>query len=355
MNLDLEHVLKKKKINSFVFIKKKLASADIASLLLFDYYIKTKSKFTYYVREKKTFNEIKNNEVINSFMSSSGELKYINYNKYLTKFSLIFLTYFNLLFKRNFYIFTTYDNTFLYSHFFLNTFFKKKIFYIDVWFVDLPDNLKKLFNNQDRNTNIKSKFNNNYLIFSKNREVKKYNNYVLNNPYLNKNLQNVYKDFFFKKKFYNKNKKYIFYALRTFGNDDMMSSKYSNLNLFKKTIEILNKIDEDIVVLLKPHFITDENLLIEELRKFDKSKFKITYLHPMSLIPYCKLFISNFYTLTMNFARICEVPVIEYTDYSLETKKIILNQPIDPLNIDYFYNYDEHDNLCKKIISILKF
>ena len=34
--------------------------------------------------------------------------------------------------------------------------------------------------------------------------------------------------------------------------------------------------------------------------------------------------------------------------------EIILNQPIDPLNVDYFYNYNEQDNLYKKIISILK-
>ena len=56
----------------------------------------------------------------------------------------------------------------------------------------------------------------------------------------------------------------------------------------------------------------------------------------------------------MNFAKICDVPVIEFTDYSQETKKIILNQPIDPLNVDYFYNYNDHHNFYKKIISILK-
>ena len=354
MNLDLEKIFKKKKINSFVFIRKKLASADIASVLMFDYYNKTKSHFTYFVKEKKTFNEIKNNEVINSFISSSGKLKYIDYNKLFTKLFMIFVTYFNLFFKSNFYIFTTYDNTFLYSHFFLNKFFKKKIFYIDVWFVDLPENLKKLFINQKREIGIKSKFNNNYLIFCKNREVIKYNNFVLNNPYLKKDIQNIYKDFFLKKNFYNKNKKYIFYALRNLGSDEMMSSQNSNLNLFKKTIEVLNKTDDNIVVLLKPHFITDEKILRNELAKFDQNKFQITFLHPMSLIPFCKLFISNFYTLTMNFAKICDVPVIEFTDYSQETKKIILNQPIDPLNVDYFYNYNDHHNFYKKIISILK-
>ena len=207
MNLDLEKIFKKKKINSFVFIRKKLASADIASVLMFDYYNKTKSHFTYFVKEKKIFNEIKNNEVINSFISSSGKLKYIDYNKLFTKLFMIFVTYFNLFFKSNFYIFTTYDNTFLYSHFFLNKFFKKKIFYIDVWFVDLPENLKKLFINQKREIGIKSKFNNNYLIFCKNREVIKYNNFVLNNPYLKKDIQNIYKDFFLKKNFYKKIKK----------------------------------------------------------------------------------------------------------------------------------------------------
>ena len=56
----------------------------------------------------------------------------------------------------------------------------------------------------------------------------------------------------------------------------------------------------------------------------------------------------------MNFAHICDIPVIEYTDYSSETKKIISNQPIDPSNVDYFYNYNDHYKFYKKIISILK-
>ena len=354
MSLDLSEIFFKKKINSFVFLRKKLASADIVSALLYQYHKLSDSNFTYIVKEKKTFYEIKNNEVIYNLFEQSGRLKYFHYNKLSTKIFLIFLIYYNLIFKSNFYIITTYDNTFFYSHFFVNSFFKKKIFYVDVWFVDLPENLKTLFFDQNRDISIKSKFNNNYFIFSKNRKVNRHKNYVLKNPYLNKDMQKIYKDFFIKKNFYNKEKKYIFYALRNLGKDDMMASPDSNLKLFRSTLRILNQIEDDIVVLLKPHFITDEKILKKELASLDKSKFKITYLHPMSLIPFSKIFISNFYTLTMNFAKIYNIPIIEFSDYSNRTKKLILNQPIDPTNVNYYFEINQQNEFQKKIISLLK-
>ena len=48
---------------------------------------------------------------------------------------------------------------------------------------------------------------------------------------------------------YGKNKKFVYYVLKTFGNDKIMSNELSNLSLFKKMLECISRhtIDENLV------------------------------------------------------------------------------------------------------------
>jgi hypothetical protein len=110
-------------------------------------------------------------------------------------------------------------------------------------------------------------------------------------------------------------------------------------NLFRKTIETLDDIKGDIPVLLKPHPVTDLNVVDSEIN--EKNGFHITHLHPSVLATKAKVFICNMYSTTMADANYMGVKTVEYSDYNFNLLEMSKGKSLGYEYIDEFINNDQ--------------
>lgn len=120
------------------------------------------------------------------------------------------------------------------------------------------------------------------------------------------------------------------------------------IQLLKNTLEVLNGMDQNILVMLKPHVITNINTLTDIINLFPNLNSKITYLHPMILASKTKLVIANDYTTALCDFKVMGVPTIEYGGYTSVALDITGGGSIRPAYIDYFINNDKQ--LFKKTL-----
>ena len=116
---------------------------------------------------------------------------------------------------------------------------------------------------------------------------------------------------------------------------------------------MLSKLD-NVLILLKPHIITDMNIVNLEISKYPNMEIGISYAHPLMVSKYSSFFIANFYSLALHFASINNTPVIEYTNYSQETLECTLGGPIGEELVDNFFLKGQEDDLlrtARKLIS----
>ena len=344
-----------------VFLKNKIAAADTSIAFLYPYSLKTKSKVVLYTTDIKTYNEIKKNHVLYDAIQEIGSIEFIWRldRKLLSdlKQSLVFLRAIMACFLPNNLVFH-FNNVNSFPLNILNLLSKKKVYYLDLFFICPSRNFIKLINNTNRSSliNLNSV---NAILFCKNRQIKGSRNIVyLEDPYKNvlwkSYINNISESWYeqFNKQ-YGDDKKIIFYVLRTFGADSMMDNNQSNLDLFKETIHILSKLD-NVVILLKPHYITDMNIVNLEISKYPDMDIDITYVHPLVVSKHVSFFIANFYSLALHFAKLNNKPVIEYTDYSQETLECTSGGPIGEDLVDYFFLKGREDDLlqaARKLIS----
>jgi len=120
--------------------------------------------------------------------------------------------------------------------------------------------------------------------------------------------------------------------------------------LFKRTIEVLDKIKGNIPVFLKPHVFTDINIVNKAIH--GRNGFYMTYLHQSVLASKAKVFICNSYSSTMADAKSLGVRTIEYSDYNNDVLKLSEGKSMGYEYVDDFINNDkgEFEKLIKSIL-----
>jgi hypothetical protein len=350
-----------KKRNIHVFLKSKLASADASVTLLYPFSLKTKSKVTFYTTDLRTYNEIKKNHVLYNAIQEIGSIEYIwrTERKILSdiKDLLLILRAIASSFIPNTMVFH-FNNIDSLPLSLLKWLPKGNIYYLDLFFICPSENFIKLIKHHSRpyQINVSSS---NALLFCQSRAINgPKNKILLDDPYtdsiwmeyMKKTSEIWYKSI---EKKYGKNKKIVYYVLRTFGNDAMMSDELSNLSLFKETLRTLSLLD-NVLILLKPHYITDMNIVNREISRYPNVDISVTYIHPLVASHFSSFFIANFYSLALHFAKLNDNPVIEYTDYSKETLECTSGHPIGEGLIDKFFLKGQEGEVLEAARNYLK-
>ena len=121
--------------------------------------------------------------------------------------------------------------------------------------------------------------------------------------------------------------------------------------LLTKTLQVLSNLDKEVIVMLKPHIITDMQVLYDIIKMYPNLNIHITYLHPMVLATRSKFVIVNDYSTSINDFKIMGVKTIEYASYNDAGLKITKGKSQGPKFVDYFINKDE--KLFEKTVNNL--
>ena len=110
-------------------------------------------------------------------------------------------------------------------------------------------------------------------------------------------------------------------------------------SLFKETIKYLIE-KTDLVILLKPHAITDIKIVRGIVARYKCNRVHIVYNHVAVLSNFCSYAISNYFSNAITDAWVNGCRTIEYTHYREELLKLSNNQSENPKYIDIFINKD---------------
>ena len=136
-----------------------------------------------------------------------------------------------------------------------------------------------------------------------------------------------------------------------FGELKYLSNKDSVANALEDTIKVLSRCIKNEVIILKPHVITDVEIVENILKKYKNIKYIITNLHPMVLASKTKFAIANYYSTTLSDFKSLGVKTIEYTDYCDKALVLTNNGSLRPDKVDYFIN--KNTDKLEEIIKIL--
>lgn len=143
----------------------------------------------------------------------------------------------------------------------------------------------------------------------------------------------------------------IVYILSSLGELPCVDNKDSMMLLFKDTLKILVKEANGLPILIKPHIITDLEIVKKEILKYPEANILLTDLHPAVLSNKAIFFISNYYSTVFGDAVIWGVPTIEFTSYKSTVLKETKERSIRPEFVTYFIN--NNPQILKQVISKL--
>ena len=108
--------------------------------------------------------------------------------------------------------------------------------------------------------------------------------------------------------------------------------------LFMETLNVLTRYSDKIPILIKPHPLTDIELLKKIIYK--ENNMFITYLHPSILSLYARVFIANQFSNILADAYTFGVDTIEYTNYNNNLLNITHGKSLEEQFVTYFINND---------------
>ena len=146
-------------------------------------------------------------------------------------------------------------------------------------------------------------------------------------------------------------RQFISIMLGYFGELKYLSNKDSVANALEDTINVLSKCIKNEVLILKPHVITDIEIVEKILSKYKNIKYIISNLHPMVLASRTKFAIANYYSTTLSDFKSLGVKTLEYTDYCDEALILTNNGSLRPDKVDYFIN--KNPSRLEEVINIL--
>ena len=136
------------------------------------------------------------------------------------------------------------------------------------------------------------------------------------------------------------------------GNLPLLKDSTSTCDLFVDVIDVFEKHFPDVILMIKPHAITDVDLLEDMLRK-KNVKYQITYLHPTVLIQRSSLIIANYVTNLFADSKITGTPVVEYTDQDKDILKFTDGESLSKEYVDRFIGNKDKDELVDAITLYL--
>ena len=173
----------------------------------------------------------------------------------------------------------------------------------------------------------------NVFVFSGSRLMPSWINFINDN-------QHLYKEYHKDVDFSNGA---IVYVLGTFDPVAGLRNENSTELLFINTIKILDKLNLNLPILIKPHAYTQMDVVYNALDKVDSKNFHITYFHPTLLSLKAKAWICNLYSTTCADAYCMGVKTIEYTNYSDNFLKASLGKSVGYQYVDYFIQNNDSD------------
>jgi hypothetical protein len=130
------------------------------------------------------------------------------------------------------------------------------------------------------------------------------------------------------------------FMLSWFGPLDFMQQPDDTRTLFEEAIDVLAQECSDVPIFLKPHVITDMDVVRKAIGRHPEARFVISYLHPSVLASRAQFFVATYYSTTFGDAHILNVPTIEYTAYSDTALAATEGKSMFPEHTSYFINRD---------------
>ena len=130
------------------------------------------------------------------------------------------------------------------------------------------------------------------------------------------------------------------FMLGYFGKLDFLISESIQLELFHKTIETLLEVGEGRPIFLKPHVITNREVLKDALMRYRGKSIIVSYLHPAVLASRSRLFVASYYSTTLSIAKGMGVPTIEFSGYTDKALALTKDGSMRPELVDHFVNLD---------------
>jgi len=347
--------------NLYIYLNSKLITCDTILPFINDLKkLEPNINVVFYVFDKKTYDVIRQNINLKNLINNNGKLVLFGYF-YKYKLIRIFFKIINIL---NIIIISFFYKTvnihfkaLEYLPFSLIYFFNKKNTYLfegNCWgWSDIAYKSSIMFYKNRINTDQES-FNSyqNLVCFSKEwpqynfAKKNKKNIYLINSTRISKNwLEECSKQAAliysekptWLKQIKNSNTKGIVFILGHMGKLPLIHETSTVEDLFKETIKLLIE-NTDLVILLKPHAITDINIVKNILNEYECDRVHIVYNHVAVISNFCDYAISNYFSFAIIDAWLNGCKTIEYTHYSEHTLKLTNNMSQIPKYIDIFIN-----------------
>jgi hypothetical protein len=346
-----------------VFINNKLNTIDTILPILLEMKEKHDKKSYVILNEELAYNGIKDNVVINDIVNKVGTIIYLGKginNKILRRFFTLIqiqrLIIYSLMGAKIIH-FGRLDDGFLHSIF--NVFRKNILFSQALAFKYVGHKYRRDFI-EEKSTKFTGQsliatdglmpelesintINKKIYIFGPTRMRKTWleHSYYLAEDYLKKCHPNIrYRD------------GYIVIVLYHFGAVDLLDGIETSKILLKDTLDIINELYPNKNILIKPHVVTELDILNKIIDESGNQNINITYLHPCVLSRFADMFICNCYSNTLADASSLGVTTIEYTKYKKYILERTQGRSIGHHYVDYFIDYDKI--LLKKILKNIK-
>jgi hypothetical protein len=143
----------------------------------------------------------------------------------------------------------------------------------------------------------------------------------------------------FAKEGIDRNKKYAVYILSSLPDLTYFKNKNAGLELVPETLSIISNIAPDLTIIVKTHPATTPERLAEilsSIKTVENPNIVVANIHPTTLAQNAVFFIGNGFSTTFLTARNCNVPTVEYTEYSDEIAEITGGKAMRPDDVTHF-------------------
>lgn len=134
--------------------------------------------------------------------------------------------------------------------------------------------------------------------------------------------------------------KIILVLLGYFGPLEFLRSESSVQDCFKELLRALKPYSAKYPILLKPHAITNVEIVERYLDELEMDKAFITHLHPAVLATRACICATNYFSTAQADAKMMGVPVVEYTEYTQEYLDLLEGNAMNPMYTDFAIQRD---------------
>ncbi|MDB2513383.1 hypothetical protein N9Y31_02610 [Alphaproteobacteria bacterium] len=120
----------------------------------------------------------------------------------------------------------------------------------------------------------------------------------------------------------------------------LMREDAGMINCLRLTIKAVQSVAPDSLIVMKPHPVTDMNLLTDIINEFNGANIEVEYFHPGLLAKFADVVICNAFSTSMTDAHASGATTVEFSDYSSDMLKLSKGLSVEPEYIDYFINRD---------------